>query len=276
MNTENTARFRIIAAVIVLSVIMSGATFAGAWTRQQGEFMVLLPAAYVVANKSFDDDGERVDRRRFAMFELSPYLEYGFTDALTGGMQPKYRWVEVDTPTGEKSNSGLVESDFFLRYRLWREGQAAFSVQTQVKAPLEPDEEDPAALGRDQVDAEISLLYGNRIPMRHNSFLYHGELGFRRRFEEPADEIMANAYIGWSRNAPWTLVLRSANTIGLNNEEGREVLAAGPNFKRHEAQLIGSYRFNNTVSGVVGVSNTYAGENVGVANTGFVSLLALF
>jgi hypothetical protein len=274
--TETTARFSHIAVPAALCMLLADAAIADAWTRRQGEVVVLVPVAYVVADESFDDNGDRVDREHFAMFEMSPYLEYGFTDTLTGGLQPKYRWVEIDTPTGEASNAGLAESDFFLRYRLWQSGESAFSVQTLVKAPLHPDEEDPAALGRDQVDAEINLLYGSRIPMDHGAFLYHADLGFRKRFDEPDDEVFANAYVGWSGPDSWSLILRSANTIGLGNSQGREVLASGPSFKRYEAQLIAGYQFNNTLSGSVGISNAYAGENSGVTNAGFVSLRTSF
>lgn len=244
-----------------------------AWTRPQGNWLVLVPTSYMVAESAFDEDGNRVDRRRFEMVEFSPLFEYGFTDSLTGGFQPKFRDVSVDTGNGTASNSGLAEADLYLRKRLWQRYQAAFSVQGLVKAPINPDEDDVAALGRDQVDAEIKLLYGNGHSVGGGRVFYNGEVGFRKRFDGPDDEIMANAFIGWTPGGPWSLILRSANTFGVGNDDGSsEVLTAGPSFTRHDAQLMASYRFQNSLSVTGGFSSTYAGENVGVGKTGFLAM----
>jgi hypothetical protein len=264
------------AGILVLGLLPQLALGA-AWTRPQGDLLVLVPTSYMVADEAFDENGDRVDRNRFEMVEFSPLVEYGFTDSLTGGIQPKYRHVRVDTQNGTASNSGLAETDLFLRKRLWSQDQAAFSIQGLVKAPISPDEDDQAALGRDQTDIEVKLLYGNRRPLGTARIFYNGEIGFRKRFEEPDDEIMANAFIGWTPGGPFTLILRSANTIGLGNEDGSsEVLTTGPSFTRHDAQLMASYRFPNSVSLVGGVSNTYAGENVGVGTTGFIAMTLPF
>jgi hypothetical protein len=211
------------------------------------------------------------------MVEISPLIEYGFSDSLTGGFQPKFRDVKVDTANGTASNSGLAEVDLYLRKRLWQQDQAAFSIQGLVKAPVSPDQDHAAALGRDQVDAEIKLLYGNRHSVGGGGIFYNGELGYRKRFEGPDDEIMANAFIGWTPGGPLSLILRSANTFGVGNEEGTsEVLTAGPSFTRHDAQLMASYRFPNALSITGGYSSTYAGENVGLGKTGFVAVTLPF
>lgn len=278
MNAKRVFRMTAIAAVPASVALLPSTADAGAWTRPQGETLLLLPLAYVTADEAFDGSGNRVDRDRFEMLEFSPMVEYGITDALTGGLQPKFRRVKVETDSGDETNSGLAEADAFLRYRLWQKDQAAFSVQGLVKAPIEPDEDDVAALGRDQVDVELSLLYGNRHALHQGgSIFYNGEVGYRKRFKEPDDEIHLDAYVGWSTGGPWTVVLRSANSIGIGDATGtREVLTTRPSFRRHEAQLIGSYRFTPKTSGVVGVSTTFAGEDVGIGHTGFVSVVTTF
>lgn len=265
-------------AVVVLAGLSAAEATAGAWTRPEGQWLLLAPISYVVADKAYDGGGDRVDRERFEMLEFSPLFEYGFNADLTGGLQPKFRRVKVETDTGSATNSGLAEADAFLRYRLWHKDQAAFSVRGLVKVPIEPDEKHAAALGRDQVDAEVALLYGNRHILRSGgNVFYSGELGYRKRFGGPDDQLHLHGYVGWNRGGPWTVVLRSANTIGIGSESGtREVLTTGPSFRKHEAQLIVSRRFTDSVSGVVGVSTTYAGENVGAGKTGFVTLVSTF
>jgi len=264
-------------AVLCLGMLPQ-VVLGAAWTRPQGDLLFLMPVSYTTADEAFDEDGNRVDRRKFEMVEFSPLIEYGFTDSLTGGFQPKYRQVSVETADGGTvSNSGLAEADVYMRKRLWSRDQAAFAVQGLVKVPINPDEGHQAALGRDQVDAEIKLLYGNRHQAGSGRIFYNGEVGFRKRFEGPDDEISINGFIGWAPGGSMSYILRSANTFGLGNEDGNsEVLTAGPSFTRHDVQLMASYRMRNAMSIVGGVSTTYAGENVGVGNTAFVAMTLPF
>lgn len=249
---------------------------SAAWTRPKGDFLLFVPTEYTYVDKEFNHHGDRVNRPRFEMVEISPYMEYGLTDYLTAGMQPKFRYVNVNTSSGHDSNSGLAETDLFARLRLWHQDRAAFSVQGLVKVPIKSDESDPAALGRDQYDAQLSLLYGNAHPLSWGTIFYNLDVGYRKRFKSPADEVHADAFIGWSQQ-PWTVVLDSSNTIGLNNKKnGTQVLTAEPSFRRHDIQLSGAYQFTDTVSGVVGVSTTYAGRDVGAGTSGFLALSFYF
>lgn len=262
------------AALAAASLGLPKVADAGAWTLPDGGTLVAVPVSYQRADEAFDGDGNRVDQPRFEMFEFSPYLEYGVSDDFTAGFQPKYRSVRVETGTGDVRNSGLPEADILGRLRLWHAGEAAFSVQGLVKIPIDPDENSPAALGRDQNDVELSLLYGNRHPLQAGgTIFYNVDAGFRKRFDDPSDEIHANAFLGWS-GAAWSVVLSSTNTLGLGNEGlGPNVLNQGPNFTRYEAQLGVGYQFTDSVSATGGVATTYAGENVGESVSGFLGLV---
>ncbi len=247
-----------------------------AWTQGDGDLLILVPTSYTYVDQSFDSHGDRKDRSdKFTMVEFSPLIEYGVTDYFTVGMQPKYRevWIKAADNTTD-SNAGLAESDFFVRQRLWSHDDASLAMQLGVKVPLSPDENAQVALGRDQYDGEIKLAYGNRHNLGGSRIFYSGETGFKKRWEVPADEAFFNAFIGWApRDSSWSFILRSANTVSVGNEgTGPEVLTAFPDYKRHDAQLMTSYKFSNAVSVVGGVSSTYAGENVGIGKTGFIAL----
>lgn len=246
------------------------------WTRPDGSLLILLPTSYTYVDESFDGQGDREDRPdEFTMTEFSPLIEYGVTDSFTLGMQPKYRkvWIE-DADGATDSNSGLAESDFFVRQRLWSRDEASLAVQLGVKVPISPDENANVALGRDQYDGEIALAYGNRHSLGGGRIFYSGEAGYNKRWEVPADEAFFNAFIGWAPgDSSWSFILRSANTLSVgNDDDGSEVLTAFPDYNRHDAQFMTSYRFSNSVSLVGGVSTTFAGENVGVGQTGFIAL----
>jgi len=266
-------------AVVALAIgLIPQTALASAWTRPGGDLLILAPTSYTYADESFDDSGDRVDRPdEFTMVEFSPLIEYGVTDSFTVGMQPKYRkvWIEAADGTTD-SNSGLAESDFFVRQRLWSGGDASLAVQIGAKVPVSPDENANVPLGRDQYDGEIKLAYGNRHTVGSGRIFYSGEAGFTKRWEVPADEAFFNAFIGWAPGgSSWSFILRSANTVSVGNDDNdddAEVLITLPDYNRYAAQFMTSYRFGNSVSLVGGVSTTYAGENVGIGHTGFLAL----
>lgn len=266
---------------LLIVAVPAGTARGAAWTRAEGQFLVVVPTSYSVATENFDSDGDRTDRRRFEMVEIAPLAEYGVFDYLTVGAQPKWRYVNVDLEGGgSDSNSGLAEIDFFSRLRLWSEDEAAFSIQGLVKAPIDPDENDAASLGFDQVDVEGSLLFGNRFALEEGKIFYNLDVGYRKRFDTPADEIHGNAFLGWWSGGLWTAVATLNNTVGLDNEERStlQALTAEPDFRRHQAGLSFAFRFGELIglpklSFVAGVSTTYAGENVGATNSGFAALV---
>lgn len=268
-------------ALFVAFVISMASTadraLAAAWTRKQNQYLLILPVDYTDASKQFDNDGDKVDRLRFQQIQLSPYFEFGLTNNLTLGAQPVFRWVRQENALGgDDHNSGLAEINGFARYRLWSRDSAAFSVQALVKAPIEADETEPAPIGFDQTDIEASLLYANAFSRGAGRTFYNLDVGYRKRFEAPADQIHANGYVGWSPNASrWSFVLASNNTFGVNNEDNNlfEALTAKPDFRRNQAQLSASYRLNSRISLVAGGFATFSGRNVGVSRGGFVSLV---
>lgn len=260
-----------VAAMIACLGLFPRPADAAAWTRAQGAGVLSLPATYTTADEGFDEDGDRVDRLEFEMWEVAPFFEYGLLDTLTFGLQPKFRSVEVETSGGDRvTNSGLAESDVFLRQKLWGRGDAAFSVQGLVKVPIDPQEDHTAALGRDQQDYELSLLYGNRNRMDSGTLFYNLDVGYRHRAKDPDDQISANAFLGWSMTK-WTFLVTSENTVGLEsppavNVNGDEVLTARRSFTRFKGGLVASYRIADSVGISANVSRVYAGEAVGATD----------
>lgn len=260
------------AVAAVLANAFPSAAMGAAWTLPKGKWLTYFPIQYTVVDQQFNHSGERVDRPRFQMFEFSPYFAYGLTDGLTGGFQPNYRRVTVAGPNGDLTNSGVASTDVFGRVRLWHHQRAAFSVQALATIPVKPDENSAVPLGRNRPDVELSLLYGNQHTFSAGTLFYNAGLGFRKRFGHAANEVLANAFIGWSHGS-WTLVADSSNVVGLNNQvNGVQVLTAEPSFRQHQVQLSGAYHFTPRVSGIVGVSHTYAGRDIGAANTGFLAM----
>lgn len=266
-----------LAALVGVALPPMNSALAGAWTREQNQYLLVFPFEYATASEQFDENGDKIDRLKFQQVQIAPYFEYGLTDTLTIGAQPKYRWVRQELATGgDIENRGFSDVDVFARYRLWSRDAAALSVQALVKAPIEADETEPAALGFDQTDVEGSILYGNAIPAGSGRVFYNASVGYRHRFGTPSDQIHGNGYVGWTPgDSRWTFVLASNNSFGLSNEEDNvfEALTARPDFRRNQAQLSASYRIADRASIVGGGYTTFSGRNVGVSHGAFVSLV---
>ncbi|MDT8449646.1 MAG: transporter [Wenzhouxiangellaceae bacterium] len=251
---------------------------SAAWTRPEGSALLSFPVTYSTADEAFDEDGDRQDVPEFDLIEISPFFEYGLLDSLTFGLQPKYRFVEVETEEGDDvSNDGLAEVDVSLRKRLWGEGDAAFSFQTLVKVPLRSNEGDPAALGRDQYDVDLSLLYGNRHRMSAGTLFYNVDFGYRFRAEEPDDQVHADAFLGWSQSR-WTFMVTSSNSIGVDEPEvdSDVVLTGRRTFTRLTAGLVASYRITNNFGISANASRVWKGEGIGVIQSAGLSLFAIW
>lgn len=165
--------------------------------------------------------------------------------------------------------SGLAESGVFLRRRLRSEDDAALSAQGLVKVAIDPQEDHPAALGRDQADTELGLLYGNR---------HRPDFGYRHHLDDPDDPVSAGAFAGWSASKR-TFLVTSDNTIGLESPpqvNTDEVLTARRPFTRFKAGLAASYRVTDSVGISASASRVYAGEGVGAADAVGLSTYAVW
>lgn len=255
-------------AAAVTGVTWTQDASAAAWTRAEGSSLFSVPLTFGNADESFDEDGNRVDRLEFDTMEVTPTYEYGVSDDLTVGVAPRYVRVEQATASGgTQTNEGVADAEIYARKNLWREGDAAFSTQALVKLPVEPDEDADVPLGRDQVDAELSLMYGDRHRGENATFFYNVDIGYRKRFEDPDDQVSIGGFAGWSLSR-WTFLVTSDNTIGLDDPKFNtdEVLTAGRTFTQHKLGLVASYRLTDHLSIGANASTTYAGESVGATN----------
>ena len=268
---------RVVSALVVGSALAAEAG-AAAWTRAEGTSLFSVPMVYSTADESFNEDGDRVDRLKFEIMEVVPTYEYGVTDELTFGLQPRYLSVEEETAEGDTvSNEGLAEAEVYLRKNLWRKDDAAFSTQFGLKVPIDPQEDHRVPLGRDQVDAEVNLMYGNRHRGESATFFYNVDVGYRKRFEEPDDQASLGAFAGVSVSM-WTFLATADSTVGLDSPRfsSDEVLTAGRSFTRHKAGVALSYRLGDSFSVGANASRTWAGESVGAADYVGVSAFTLW
>ena len=153
----------------------------------------------------------------------------------------------------------------FLRTPLWHRKDAILSVQPLIKIPGAYDSNASPALGNGQVDAELRLLYGQGFAWQGQHHFVNLEAGYRKRLEEPADEVRFDATLGLHYTPEWMALLQSYNTFAVGSRAGGPLnLSNSSDYDLNKIQLSAVYSFTPDMSVQAGVFSHVMGENTGV------------
>jgi len=224
---------RLILALLAGSSLAAAEVQAGAWTQDDGTGQAIVTLTYYRTETDYSADGVRTGDSTFGRFELSPLLEYGATDSLTVGLQPRYQWLRHENASGSDSTShGLADIDFLARQRLWRSDNSVLSFQGTVKLPGNGSDSRRPSIGSDQIDLEPRILFGHGFQLGSWSGFINLEGAYRFRLQEPADEIRFDATFGVRPVPDWLFLAQQLNTIGVRNEHG-----GGSDYDVYKTQL---------------------------------------
>lgn len=168
----------------------TGICYAGAWTMKQGKFYDRFGINYYFANEEFDNDGDRRDFAadgEFKDFHLSNYIEFGIADSITLINSIYYKSIEKEDDNVKQETRGIGDIDVGAKFKIAEGPWGILSSQTLVKFPAYDDNDD-LPLGNGQIDFEIRLLYGRSLYPYIPGYC-NFEIGYRWRFEDPADEL---------------------------------------------------------------------------------------
>jgi len=269
---NGTARFTILLAGLACLGLPMVPAYGGAWTLEEGSAQAITTLTYYEADGGASGRDLQTPGSDFKKWELSTYAEYGLTDSLTIGMQPRYQWLVQDGPGAfHGTTDGFSDLDLFIRQRVWRDDSSVFSVQGMVKTPTGYDSGDMPALGNGQVDIEPRILFGSGFSLGTWPSFVDLELAYRFRTQSPADEVRFDATFGFRPLENWQLLLQSLNTIGMRNES-----SGGANYSVYKAQASVVRDLSDTVSLQLGGYIEYAGRNASLGEAGIVSIWLRF
>ncbi len=187
--------FCTVSAVIILTAVQS---LAGAWTMPAGTFYDRFTFNFYYAGKNFNESGNRENmpfNGDFTDINLNNYLEYGITDRFTLINSMYFKHIEREDDYRAEKTYGIGDIDLGVRAKLAEGSLGILSLQGLVKIPAAYDRHDSLPLGNGQYDLEWRLLYGRSLWPLIPGY-YNFELGYRVRFEAPADEFRYLLEIG--------------------------------------------------------------------------------
>jgi protein XagA len=176
--------------MIVMALIWTTNSYAGAWTPKACSFYERLAFNYYYANHTFNSHNDRIAtpaNGRFSDYNITNYIEYGVTDNLTLINSLPYKWLDNNYTGYHTKGWGIGDVDLATKYKLLDTSGGVLSAQFLVKIPGPYGRTDELPLGNGQFDGEIRLLYGRSlypvIPGYANV-----EAGYRWRDGAPSDE----------------------------------------------------------------------------------------
>jgi hypothetical protein len=200
--TITTARLRHrIIGLILISFILAGNLFAGAWTQRKDHYYLRISGFYLSSHAVYDNDGNRDELRdngRFTDFGAYAYLEYGLSDLVTFVGSAPYKRLRFRSDANDlqgnrldRTTNGFGDVYLGLRYLLSDRGavtslQAAFKMNTGYQTDTTALSFAPP-LGDGQNDFELRALVGQSV--LRNAAYYNVDVGYRVRGGAPVDEI---------------------------------------------------------------------------------------
>lgn len=267
-----------IGTLYVVAALFPFGVVAGAWPQKAGEGMLILNSTYYTADEYFDNSGKTTSLPRFDKYELNPYLEYGYSDAITLGANI---YLEHNTSDGLASappndNTGLGDSEFFLRARLWEQGRFVISAEPLIKLPSPSANTQSGSVGSDNIDVAMGLSFGYGLPMYGRNHYVNLDTSYRYRTGGQADQIRLAATAGINLT-PQIQLLPQAFAYYRTSDPYQASFTQSPedDYNLLKLQLSAVYHFK-TVSVQAGGFIHAEGENTGAGHGGLFSVWRKF
>ena len=255
-----------IVLLIVFSPVGVKKASSGAWMQKKGALYVEEKQTRYTTKSEFSSGGSRKrfsDNGKFTKDEINIYFEYGLTDRVNLIGNFFYEWFEFENDFGKIKNDGFGQNELGVRYLL-KHGDYYFSGQTLVAFPLDNGDEGPLIIHNGQVDLEQKFMLSRGFD---NHIFTNLELGFRKRFEEPGDQIRTSALIGYNGLMPWEFVVEYNGTYAVGSSSPTLLpefnIVRENEFDLHKISFITIYNVSQRFGLKLELFNQFAGENTG-------------
>ena len=230
--------------------------WAGAWTLPEGTGQWLATVTAATSTSYFTDSG-LAPTPRYNKDELGVWIEYGFTDRLTGIFSPGLQHIDIGSPT-DASRSGFGYTELGARYGFIEDPTWVVSGQATLRIPGTFQTSNPAAVGYTDVEADIRALLGHNFQIWDRYGFFDLEIAERIRTDGYPSEFRADGTIGVKVVPGWLLLAQSFNVI---SEGAGNTLYDGGSYEYYKLQLSAVYSLTPTWELQGGGYTTYAGRN---------------
>ena len=259
-------------ALALLGLLICTELHAGAWTVDGDPGQLINNFSFSTSDRSVDRYGDSKHAETYKKWEYNPYFEYGVTNAVTFGLSLSLQDVTQRIANIDEQNANIADSEFFVRTRLYTDGQNVISIQPLIKVPGEYGKNDQPALGQKQFDYEMRLLYGRSFGDNGRHY-WNNELAYRLRSGIPGDEWRLATGLGYRLTDSWQILGEAQGTFAADGAgSGNALLSNAYDYDLVKLQLSGLYIFNPKWALQLGVFQTVYERNTGEGTGGLFSV----
>lgn len=257
-------------AAFLCFILFPSVGFASAWLEPQGHTQLITTLTYHTSSGRFDDKGNPVVPE-YRRIELAPYAEYGLTDWLTLGAQPRHLWASSGSGALRQTSQGLGDMDVFARAPLANLGPWVTSVQgTAILGEAYNKARRPAP-GTSENAYEFRVLAGRNLSRSSESYI-NLETGYRLGQAGVADQFRFDASLGFKRRRRWLFLEELFLTKSIGTGDG----VPGHAYDLGKLQTSFVYSLSAHLGLQIGFERDIAGSGVSLGNTGLFALWAGF
>jgi hypothetical protein len=244
---------------------------ASPWSRLEGEILAVSRIDYFKTKPlDLNIDGAPA-QGRFQRIQSHNYLEFGLTEGATIGGKLIYGTNFLTRGEETLAASGFTEIEAFAQHQIFRTPRHAVAARLTMAAPAGLDSSLRPDLAGGDYDIELSALYGASLAFRPVKLFAAAELGFRRRFGDPADQLRFLTTLGLEPDKRWLFLVDTFSVKSLGNEG-----AGGVDYDIYKIRPSVGWRATRTLMVQGGFEKEFAGRNVTRGRTYFIGLWTTF
>jgi len=258
---------------IYLLCLWPASANAGAWTQPGGQSQLILTTSHYHSDKRIEDSGITSPQPDYRKTALNPYYEYGFSEDLTLGANLFLLHVKQ----ARQSNSGLGDSEFFARARVYRSDRWVISAEPMIKLPALQGKADAPLLGSRSADLGLTASAGYSFKALGRSHYLNLDSGYRYRFGSPEDQLKFSTTFGLSLLQRWSLLAQADTTLRVKSpQNSRFTQSSADDYDLVRTQFSVLYHHNETTRWQLGAFHHISGQNTGLGTGLLLSTWRIF
>ncbi len=256
---------RLVATALLIQLLPAMAA-AGAWTQPAGRSQLIISATTYHSDKRREDSSITTRQPTYRKTAINPYYEYGLTDHITLGAN----LFLIHASQQGSSQTGLGDSEFFLRHHLLSYKSWVWSIEPMIKLPSPHSTSDTPSLGGNSADLGLTTRAGYSFRALSRSHYLDLASGYHYRFGSPLDQIKLSAALGIGLSPSWSL-LSQLDTVWRVSEPQITRFTQSPadDYSLIKTQFSALYHHSENTRWQVGLFSHLDGRNTGLG-TGFI------
>lgn len=208
---------------------------------------------------------------RYSRVDSDTYLEFGATPSWMLGGRVSYGTSFSDSAAGAFTDTGLNQAEIYLQRQIRRGEHSATSVKLSGARSGRLSTDAQSGASAPNMEIELRALHGRDVMLEPFKIFIAGEAGYRRRFGGDADQIRADALVGFEPNSRLLLLLETQSVISLKNED-----PGFADFDLHKGQASVIWRRSRRWTFVAGGRKEFAARNIPAGTSFFIGVWSEF